>query len=232
MRIWLAWLIIVVLPAAAQQPQAAPAISPQERIRAVMEEAAARQNAAVSGNMEASLAKQREAIHTQASTAAVAIQPSESDFLLMPFPPPVSPLMPTAQGSAACDPLPSAELDPLISQSAERNGVSPALIREVVRKESGFRPCAESSKGAQGLMQLMPATQEQFQVGDPFDPGQNVEGGSKLLRYLLDRYQGDLALALAAYNAGAGRVDRAGGIPPIPETHNYVSDVVRRVPDR
>lgn len=79
-------------------------------------------------------------------------------------------------------------------------------------------------------MQLMPETQQYFNVTDPFDPGQSLAAGSRLLKQLLDRYKGDLALALSAYNAGAGRVDRAGGIPPIPETQNYVSGILDKLP--
>jgi len=98
------------------------------------------------------------------------------------------------------------------------DAVMTELLRSVVAQESGFRPCAVSKKGAQGLMQLMPATAEQLAVEDPFEPAENLEAGAKYLRQLVDKYAGDLALALAAYNAGPGTVEEAKGIPAIPET--------------
>jgi soluble lytic murein transglycosylase-like protein len=128
----------------------------------------------------------------------------------------------------ACDPVPKPQLFEMIETAAQQQGVDPALVREVARQESAFRPCAVSNKGAEGLMQLMPATQAQFDVTDPFDPGQSLDAGTKLLKQLLDRYHGDLSLALSAYNSGAGRVDKAGGIPDIPETKNYVFSILNR----
>jgi soluble lytic murein transglycosylase-like protein len=110
--------------------------------------------------------------------------------------------------------------------------VKSELIRAVINRESGNRPCAVSVKGAQGLMQLMPATSEQFGVGDPFNAKQNVEGGTKLLKQLLAKYNGNLALTLAAYNAGSGRVDRDGGVPAIPETLRYVTSILAKLPKR
>lgn len=117
----------------------------------------------------------------------------------------------------------------MIDDIAPRQNVNPALVREVARQESGFHPCAISPNGAVGLMQLMPATQVQFQVKNPFSPKESLEAGSKLLRDLLDRYHGDLSLALSAYNAGAQTVDKAGGIPEIPETKNYVLGILNRL---
>ena len=131
-----------------------------------------------------------------------------------------------------CDPLPSAELDKLVEAGAQQEGVKPELIRGVIAQESGGRPCAVSGKGAQGLMQLMPATSEQFGVKNPFDPRQNVEAGTKLLKQLLTKYKDDISLALAAYNAGEGRVDRDGGVPQIPETQNYVNDIQSKLPKK
>jgi soluble lytic murein transglycosylase-like protein len=117
----------------------------------------------------------------------------------------------------------------MIDDIAPRQNVNPALVREVARQESGFHPCAISPKGAVGLMQLMPATQVQFQVKNPFSAKESLEAGSKLLRDLLDRYHGDLSLALSAYNAGAQTVDKAGGVPEIPETKNYVFGILNRL---
>jgi soluble lytic murein transglycosylase-like protein len=97
----------------------------------------------------------------------------------------------------------------------------------VIKQESAFRPCAISQKGAQGLMQLMPETVDQLGIKDPFDVKQNIDGGAKFLKELLTRYSGDLSLALGAYNAGAGKVDAAGGaIPPIAETEAYVKAIL------
>jgi soluble lytic murein transglycosylase-like protein len=132
----------------------------------------------------------------------------------------------------ACDPMAAQELEQLIEQNSKTHGVKSELIRAVINRESGNRPCAVSVKGAQGLMQLMPATSEQFGVGDPFNAKQNVEGGTKLLKQLLAKYNGNLALTLAAYNAGSGRVDRDGGVPAIPETLRYVTSILAKLPKR
>lgn len=129
-----------------------------------------------------------------------------------------------------CDPLPKAELDKLVEEGAQTQGVKPDLIRAVIDEESGGRPCAVSWKGAQGLMQLMPETSQEFGVKDPFDPSQNVETGTKLLKQLLTKYKDDVSLALAAYNAGAGRVDLDGAVPQIPETQKYVNDIQNKLP--
>ena len=131
-----------------------------------------------------------------------------------------------------CDPLPSEQLDKLVTENSKESGVQPDLILAVISQESGARPCAISPKGAQGLMQLMPAVAAQFGVHDPFDPKQNVEAGTKLLKQLLEKYNGDMKLTLAAYNAGSGRVDSEGGVPPIPETINYVIDILSKLPKR
>jgi soluble lytic murein transglycosylase-like protein len=113
-----------------------------------------------------------------------------------------------------------------INAAAKRNELDPALLSAVVGQESGFQPRAISSAGAMGLMQLMPATARELGVRDPFDPAQNIDGGARYLRGLIDRYHGRLDLALAAYNAGPGAVDRFGAVPPYPETQAYVKNIL------
>jgi soluble lytic murein transglycosylase-like protein len=165
--------------------------------------------------MEPSLAKQRASVRAQLEAVATHTT-SWSIPMTMPEP-------------AGCEPVSQPELARMIDDIAPRENVSPAVVREVARQESAFHPCAISSKGAMGLMQLMPATQIQFQVKNPFSPKESLEAGSKLLRDLLDRYHGDLSLALSAYNAGAQTVDKAGAVPEIPETKNYVFGILNRL---
>ena len=119
----------------------------------------------------------------------------------------------------------SAVFDRLIAREARRHGVSPALVKAVVKAESNFHPEAVSSHGALGLMQLMPDTADSLGVSDPFRPEENVWGGTRYLREMLDRF-GDVRHALAAYNAGPSAVDRFGGVPPYPETREYVDRVL------
>lgn len=132
----------------------------------------------------------------------------------------------SAAGLAAPSPVPKPELEGYIQKYARMYGVDPSLVRAVMRHESGFNPRAVSPKGAQGLMQLMPGTADLMGVSNPFDPEQNIAGGVGYLRYCLNRFNNDLALALAAYNAGPERVAKTGGIPPIPETQAYVQNVL------
>lgn len=137
------------------------------------------------------------------------------------------PLTSTFFAEPECEPLSAMEMAPLIDDAAEKDGLSSDLLRAVIRRESAFRPCAVSSKGALGLMQLMPATARGLGVVDPFDPKENVEGGARLLRELMDRYTGDLSRVLGAYNAGPARVDAADGIPQLTETLAYVDTILR-----
>jgi len=120
------------------------------------------------------------------------------------------------------------DFEELVAEAARRHGLDPALMRAVVGVESGFQPQAVSPKGAQGLMQLMPATARDLGVADPFDPAANLDGGSRYLSSLVARYDGDLTKALAAYNAGMGAVARHGGVPPYAETRRYVQKVLGR----
>ena len=150
-------------------------------------------------------------------------------FFTTPWPAP-EPVMPVSPVQAACDALPKEKLDPLVDDAAKKEGLDAKLVQAVIDRESSSKPCALSPKGAQGLMQLMPAVAAEFGVKDPFDAKENVEAGAKLLKQLLTKYNGDMTLALSAYNAGSARVDRAGGIPPIPETINYVNEIMGKVP--
>jgi len=119
-----------------------------------------------------------------------------------------------------------AEYDHIIKTCSDKYGVSASLIKAVIRAESGYNPNAVSHKGASGLMQLMPGTAKSLKVSNSFDPKDNVEGGVKYLRFLLDTFKGDVSLALAAYNAGLSKVAKYGGIPPYAETRNYVNKVL------
>jgi soluble lytic murein transglycosylase-like protein len=117
------------------------------------------------------------------------------------------------------------ELDQLVQKTAEKHRVDPRLVRAVIATESNWNATAVSRKGAQGLMQLIPETAQQLGVADAFDPAQNVDGGVRYLSMMLERYNGDVHMALAAYNAGPGAVDRSGGMPRFQETRNYVQKV-------
>jgi hypothetical protein len=120
-------------------------------------------------------------------------------------------------------------LDEAIEQIAAQVSLQPQVIHSVIKVESNYNPLAISPKGAQGLMQLIPATARRFGVSNVFNPAENIQGGSKYLKYLLDLYGGNYALALAAYNAGEAAVARYGGVPPFPETRNYLILVARQL---
>jgi soluble lytic murein transglycosylase-like protein len=119
-----------------------------------------------------------------------------------------------------------AEYEQIISSCATKYGVNSCLIKAVIHAESGYNPNAVSRKGASGLMQLMPGTARSLKVSNSFDPKDNVEGGVKYLRFLLDTFRGDVPLAVAAYNAGLNKVAKYGGIPPYNETRTYVNRVL------
>lgn len=133
----------------------------------------------------------------------------------------------SAQSNRLHPTLSERELGPMISRSSQQHQLHPALIRAVIKAESDFDPMAVSRAGAVGLMQLMPQTAMRLDVHDLYDPEDNIGGGTKYLRQLLDRFSGNLPLALAAYNAGEHTVDRYRGLPPIDETRQYVRKVIR-----
>jgi len=169
----------------------------------------------------ASLEKQRQAIQTQLVTRIVSgTSPPHPELLLPPL---------VGLNHSDCASLDSGKVEQLVSSAGQKQSLDPALLRAVIRQESAFKPCAVSSKGAQGLMQLMPSTARELHVIDAFDPVQNVHAGAAYLRQLLNRYNGDLRLALAGYNAGPARADH--GIEanfPI-ETQNYVASILAEI---
>lgn len=132
------------------------------------------------------------------------------------------------RGATAFGALVARESSRLVRESAAEAGVDPRLVAAVTKTESNFDPRATSSTGAAGLMQLMPETARDLGVDDRYDAAQNMRGGSRYLRQLLDRFHGDIPLAVAAYNAGPGAVEKYGGVPPFAETQAYVSRVMER----
>ena len=186
----------------------------------LMKDESAQQPQRVLAAMAASIEKQRASIEQQLKFIKSPVPPA------LVVPPPFTVPPPVAY---ACDPVAPPELSKMIDNVAREHSIDPALVREVARQESGFHACAVSPKGAQGLMQLMPSTQAQLEVHDPFNPQESLSAGAKLLKQLLDRYHGDLALALSAYNAGMTRVDRTFSVPEIPETRDYVTGILGRL---
>jgi soluble lytic murein transglycosylase-like protein len=126
----------------------------------------------------------------------------------------------------------AAGIEQTVERIAEQNALPPELLHSVIKVESNYNPNAVSSKGALGMMQLIPSTARRFGVGDVFNPVENIQGGARYLRYLLDLYNGNYPLALAAYNAGEGAVAKHGGVPPYKETQNYLRLVKNQLDKR
>jgi soluble lytic murein transglycosylase-like protein len=164
-----------------------------------------------------SIDKQRQSIHQQLGEPVDAQGIRAADFI-DPWPPALLP--------ANCPAMDREDIEVVTAEAAHEQALSPALLRAVMKQESAFKPCAVSVRGAQGLMQLMPSTSQQFHVADPFDPSQNVRAGAAYLRQLLTRYKGDLQLALAAYNAGPLRTDQRSNRPFPVETQNYLMSIL------
>jgi soluble lytic murein transglycosylase-like protein len=203
-------------PAAATVSPAAPRATPAAPAAVPPSDPAAAQRASIE-RMKAAIDSQMQAVRKQIGDQAADSGP----FLYR-----ASVMQPPVPNN--CPAAPVADVDSIITRAATSEGLQPELIRAVIEQESGFQPCAVSPRGAMGMMQLMPATAEQFGVKDPFDPAQNIAAGSRFLKQLLTRYS-DLALALAAYNSGPGRVDDVQAVPEIQETKNYVDAILKRL---
>lgn len=245
-------------PAGKKDPAAssAPVLSQQDKAEMAMQKSLARQQAALDGfvthsSAPASLQKQQAAILRQVTKAqgpqpdssspesgtevgrntTPETAPARKSFFTLPWPSAIPLAVPNVQMvDDSCEAMPKSEVDQLIQSSASQEGVDAALLRSVMRQESAFKPCAVSVAGAMGLMQIMPGTAEMLGLDDPFDPAKNTAAGAKYLRQMLDRYQGDIPMALGAYNAGPSRVDKASGVPPIAETLQYVTNIIRSLP--
>lgn len=231
-----------------QQPPANSApMSQQERAEAAMQSSLAAQQAAIDAirakDEPESLKAQSDSIEHQAqsiegrentTSPAAAKEASESGtsiaktFYSLPWPDSAPLAVPNVQMvDDSCQALPQDQVDKLINGAAKKQGVDATLLKSVMRQESAFKPCAVSTAGAMGLMQIMPETAGTLGLDDPFDPAKNTEAGAHFLKMMLDRYQGDVPMALGAYNAGPARVDKAGGVPPIAETMQYVTNILR-----
>ena len=204
------WMCVLVASVALAQTAPTPA-TPAEK--------AAPPTASAAQLMRASIEKQRASVRKQARSAGAT---------LIPWTPSV-PLPGEPSPSANCDPIATDVVTPLIETAAKNNNLQAPLVRAVIEQESGFRPCAISRKGAQGLMQIMPDTGGDLSVEDAFDPKENIAAGAKYLKQLLDKYKGDHKLALAAYNAGPAAVDAANGVPDIQETREYVDAIMKKI---
>ena len=196
------WMVVLMAAVAFAQPSARNAITK------------------ASEQQRASAARQRESILKQAAVLGVRLTPAAAES---------PPAAETAATGSPCDTISAESAAPLIENAAKAQELEPRLLRAIIEQESGFRPCAISSKGAKGLMQLMPDTAQDLGVQDPFDPRQSIEAGAKYFKQLMTKFDGDLSKALAAYNSGPTTVDQAGGVPDIAETRQYVDSILRKL---
>lgn len=248
-RFTAALICMLSVAAFAQQPPASSApMSQQERAEAAMQASLAAQQAAVDASSAkgepesvkaeiASIERQADSIEGRQNAAtpdAGKQTPAQADttvaktFYSLPWTDTAPLAVPNVQMvDDSCQPMSSDQIDKLIGTAAKKQGVEPGLLKSVMRQESAFKPCAVSTAGAMGLMQIMPETANMLGLDDPFDPEKNADAGAHFLKMMLDRYQGNVPLALGAYNAGPGRVDTAGGVPPIAETMQYVTNILR-----
>jgi soluble lytic murein transglycosylase-like protein len=207
-------------PAASTVPAAAPAVPPAAtnppNANNPPSDAAAKRPPTSAELQHAAIVLQRASIRRQAENLGLWLMPLEEHPRL------------AAAGPPDCDPIDDKLIAPLIEDAAKQHSLEPKLIRAVIDRESAFRPCAVSYRGAQGLMQLMPETAAELGVADPFDPRQSVDGGARYLKQLIEKYKGDLPKALGAYNSGPSTVDNSGGIPDIQETRDYVDSILSK----
>jgi soluble lytic murein transglycosylase-like protein len=240
------WSLAGVYAVSAQQSQ-------QERAESAMRESLERQRAAIEQmrdtsnsnslqNQQESVSRQVSQVQGKSDTATTAtgvgtqkqepaLASTDKPFFTVPWPDSAPLIVPNVQVvDESCQTLPQAQVDQLISGASKKWGVDSGLLRSVMRQESGFKACALSTAGAMGLMQIMPDTADSLGLDDPYDPAKNVAAGAKYLKMMLDRYQGNTSMALAAYNAGPGRVDKSGGIPQISETIQYITNILKSLP--
>ncbi|MEX2301740.1 MAG: lytic transglycosylase domain-containing protein [Bryobacterales bacterium] len=225
------------LPSEPLQPAALTAFEKQRAsVRLQMSRIAEAQARRVTPSAQASLEKQRAAAERQRRSVErqmLAVRPEPAVYTAPAYTAParvVAAATWTGAADAGCERIPPPQISNYLESVAERESLDPDLLHVVIAQESSFFPCAVSHKGAMGMMQLMPATAADLGVTNPFDAKENIDGGARYLGYLLQRFGGDLKLALAAYNAGPTRVDNYRGVPPFPETVDYVSRIMGRLP--